>query len=217
MIYLSTGLAPEWRAAVADLGWGYALSPKAGVRLDLVRDAPWMADNGAFSGRWDPDVWSGWLAAMVPARGTCLFAVVPDVVGDHPATRARWDEWAAVPRDLGYRPAFAAQDGCTPGDVPWDEAGALFVGGTDAFKLSETAFAVATEARRRGLWAHLGRVNSQRRLRAAYAAGYDSCDGSYVAFNPPQALERLGGYLTRLRRQAPLLTREGQERNGARS
>lgn len=223
MLYLSGGTPPNLRPRVAELGWGYMLGPKAGVRLSLVEGVPWAADNGAFSGVWDPAGWASWLAAMVPARDRCLFAVVPDVLGDAHATRALWDEWVAVPRELGYRPAFVAQDGCTSALVPWGGTGALFMGGVDCplcrwrkgkrrgqmpqpacscFKLSEAAFGLVAEARRRGLWTHMGRVNSQRRLRAAYAGGYDSADGTYMRFNPIESLDRIGGYLTRLRRQA---------------
>lgn len=204
MLYLSGGTPPNLRPRVASLGWGYMLGPKAGVRLSLVEGVPWAADNGAFSGAWDPGRWATWLAAMVPARDRCLFAVVPDVVGDAAATRALWDRWSAVPDELGYRLAFVAQDGCTPPDVPWGQVDCLFVGGTDAFKLSEVAFGLATEARQRGRQAHLGRVNSQRRLRAAYVGGYTSCDGTYMRFNPVESLDRIGGYLSRLRCQARL-------------
>jgi hypothetical protein len=38
------------------------------------------------------------------------------------------------------------------------------------------------EARRRGVWTHMGRVNSERRLRYAALIGCQSADGTYLAF-----------------------------------
>lgn len=204
MIYLSGGTPPELRGEVARLGWGYMLAPAAGVRLGLVDSLPWAADNGCFTTAWNAETWTAWLRAMMPARERCLFAVVPDVVADAAATRARWDEYKHIPRSLGYRLAFVTQDGCTTAMVPWSEAGAIFTGGSTAWKRSEPAFALIGVARSRGLWTHMGRVNSQRRLRAAYAGGYASCDGTYMAFNPAGGVRRLGEFLVQLRRQGRL-------------
>jgi hypothetical protein len=47
----------------------------------------------------------------------------------------------------------------------------------------------------RGLWCHMGRVNSLRRLRLAVQDGYDSVDGTFLAFGPDRKLPRLLTYL----------------------
>ena len=41
------------------------------------------------------------------------------------------------------------------------------IGGTTSWKLGPAAAGLAAQARRRGLWVHLGRVNSLKRLRYA--------------------------------------------------
>jgi hypothetical protein len=148
----------------------------------------WAADNGCFGGRWDPDRWVRWLDAQ--PREHCLFAVVPDVVADAAATRARFDRWAPLVAQLGYPVAYALQDGETVDAVPWAALDAVFVGGSTVWKLSEVAHALAVAARARGLWVHVGRVNSRRRFRA-WSADADSCDGSLLAYGPATNLGRV--------------------------
>jgi hypothetical protein len=48
----------------------------------------------------------------------------------------------------------------------------------DAYKLGVDVALIVAEARRRGLWVHVGRVNTVRRLRHAEALGANSVDGS---------------------------------------
>jgi hypothetical protein len=47
-----------------------------------------------------------------------------------------------------------------------------------------------------GRWTHMGRVNTLRRLRFAFFHGYDSVDGTFLAFGPDVNLPRLLRYLT---------------------
>ncbi len=44
-------------------------------------------------------------------------------------------------------------------DRTWHRLDALFVGGSTYFKLGPTAAGLVREAKRRGLWTHMGRVN----------------------------------------------------------
>jgi hypothetical protein len=67
-------------------------------------------------------------------------------------------------------------------------AQALFIGGSTEWKLGAEARALAALAKNRGLWVHMGRVNSLRRLRYAADIGCDSVDGTYLAFGPDQNL-----------------------------
>jgi hypothetical protein len=145
---------------------------------------PWAADNGRFT---QPQNYSdakylAWLDRM-PREG-CLFATAPDVVGDAAATLTMSAPMFAPICALGYKVALVAQDGLESMPVPWDEFDCLFVGGTTEWKLSEAAFALAAEAKRRGKWTHMGRVNSWQRFRAASAAGFDSADGTVLRFDP---------------------------------
>jgi len=50
----------------------------------------------------------------------------------------------------------------------------------------------------------MGRVNSLRRLRAAEQAGYDSSDGTFVAFGGDKNVLRVEGWLQALREQPAL-------------
>jgi len=87
-------------------------------------------------------------------------------------------------RGLGFKAGLCAQDGWTDAPVDWAAFDALFVGGTDAFKLAESTYALVAEAKQRGKWCHMGRVNSQRRFNAARVGGYDSVDGTFLCFGP---------------------------------
>jgi hypothetical protein len=115
-------------------------------------------------------------------RLTCLWATVPDVVGDHAATLDRWHAMAALVRAAGYAPAFVAQDGATPDTLPAD-AGAVFIGGTTSWKLSPAARELLHVARVRGLPTHVGRVNTWRRW-ALFHGLADTMDGTSLAFDP---------------------------------
>lgn len=144
---------------------------------------PWAADNGRFSSpaTYSDAAYLAWLAKR-PHRERCLFATAPDVVGDATATLALSAPMFARIRAAGYRAALVAQDGLEALPVPWDDFDALFIGGTTRWKLSEAAHELAAEAKRRGKWLHMGRVNSLRRVRIAKAMGCDSVDGTYLRF-----------------------------------
>lgn len=195
MIYLGTSQRwAEFEADAGDPGWlGVMNTPANGY--DVRPDIPRAADNGCFSERWTADGWWRWLEREPTVA---LFAVVPDVVGDHAGTLDRWAEYAAPVAGLGHTPAFVLQDGLSSlADVPWDEAGAIFVGGSTEFKLGPIAAAACREGKRRGLWVHCGRVNSGRRCMYAASLGCDSVDGTFLSFAPDENIHRL----RRFRRQ----------------
>lgn len=146
----------------------------------------WAADNGCFA---TPELYSdtwylNWLAMMREYRSTCLFATAPDVLKDAAATIEKSVPMFVVLRKLGYPPALVAQDGLESLPVPWSGFECLFLGGSTEWKLSAAAAALAKEAKLRGKWVHMGRVNSLTRLRIAKRMLCDSCDGNYVAFGP---------------------------------
>lgn len=205
MLYL-TGSIPETdtnQAALRALGVGVMAQPRSYAPA-TVNGWTWAADNGCFADNWDADHWCDWLDRMRTVPG-CLWAVVPDVVGDHQATRERLHEWGPIVADLGYRRAFVAQNGATIGSVPWGEFDCLFVGGDTTWKLGHQAETIVRHANRLGLWTHMGRVNSERRMRIAETWGVDSCDGTFLAFGPDTNIPRLARMLRSVNDRPSLL------------
>lgn len=194
MLYLANpcgGAAVREAMTAGHLGW--LASP--GQRNTLNPATRWAADNGCFSSHYVGDArWFDWLGRYHPeARSLCLFATAPDVVGDAVATLQRSAPWLPRIRGLGYPAALVAQDGLEDrlDAVPWADLDALFIGGTTDWKLGPGAAEAAREAKARGLWLHMGRVNSRKRLRIAHALGCDSADGTYLTFGPDRNLPRL--------------------------
>lgn len=148
----------------------------------------WAADNGRFNSPHEyTDIkYLAWLQKM--SSESCLFATAPDVVADAAATLLMSQPMLQPIRDCGYKVALVAQDGLQDLEVPWDDIDCLFVGGSTSWKLSEHAYGLMHEAKERGKWTHMGRVNSWRRFRAAAAAGYDSADGTVLRFDPQRAV-----------------------------
>lgn len=106
-----------------------------------------------------------------------LWVAAPDIVADARATLHRWRRWRPFLRRLGLRAAYVAQDGSETYPPPWGELDALFIGGSTAWKEGPHAARLMAEARRRGAWVHVGRVNTVRRLRLIDPLA-DSFDGT---------------------------------------
>lgn len=140
---------------------------------------PWAADNGAFSG-FDEDAFVRMLDAIEGLDG-CRFVTSPDVVGDARSTVDLLEEWSPRIRSRGLPVAMATQDGLGDLTVPWSLLDAIFVGGTNAYKLSTESVATVREALNLGRWIHMGRVNGRRRYDLARALGVHSVDGSSFA------------------------------------
>lgn len=177
---------------------GQLTTPRAGDRI--VEGVKWALDNGCYNPAWNEAQWRRGIERYAEIDG-CLFAAVPDIVGDHIATLERWGAYAPLVRSLGYRCAFVLQDGCTT--IPHD-ADAVFVGGTTQFKLSVAAGTLAHEAKRRGLHVHMGRVNSFRRVQYAYDFGCDTADGTFLTFAPDHNLGRLRNWYRKVNGTQPL-------------
>lgn len=162
----------------------------------------WAMDNNMFTGNFrehdNPKdgraflrrgFWS-MLEYNQPVLSTCLFVVCPDVIGDAPATMMRWKEYAPRIRAMGYKVAFAAQDGQENLPLP-DDYDALFIGGSTPFKYSDGVKRMVAEAKAQGEWTHMGRVNSLKRILYCRQLGIDSVDGTHLIYEPDKAIERL--------------------------
>jgi hypothetical protein len=220
ILYLANPCGPDVVAAMESGVIGMIDQPNqskvTGVLGAHAVGAMWCADNGCFSDKWDEAHWSAWLAAptQMDRRETCLFAVAPDVVGDAYATTVLFRKWGHRIRNLGYPVAYVAQDGLEKlrgrtesggltFPVPWESFDVLFIGGSTEWKLGEAARGIVAEAKQRGKWVHMGRVNSQRRFEYARAIGCDSADGTYLTFGPDVNLPKLLAW-TRLNNQPGL-------------
>ena len=189
MLYFANPCSGETVEAMRDGQLGFIDTPaQRNLRPEGVT---WCADNGCFSDKWDEGRWWRFLVKNAEHADTCLFAVAPDVVGDAAATAAKSTPWIEKMRDLGYPVAWVAQDGQENLPLPWDRIDCLFIGGSTDWKLGAAARALVGEAKRRGKWAHMGRVNSKRRFDYARLIGCDSVDGTYLTFGPDQNLPKV--------------------------
>lgn len=166
---------------------GRLLTPRHYWRIEdtILTGLPWAMDNDGFSGfneeRFLTMLEKAQEATEAAARftgNTAKFVTAPDVVGEASPTLELFDEWEPVIRAAGLPVALVAQDGLEDLVVPWDRMDALFIGGSTEWKLGDHARRLTFEAKARGLWVHMGRVNSYKRIRIAAAFGCDSFDGS---------------------------------------
>jgi hypothetical protein len=166
---------------------GVLSSPRRFYRNPFASGYRWAADNDAFL------AWSEkrflWMLEQIAEMPGCLFVASPDVVGDSIETLERFLVYAPRIRETGQPVALVAQDGIEDTEIPWDELAAIFIGGTSEFKMGPVAASVCREAKERGKWVHMGRVNSQQRIRYAKSIGCDSVDGgSFSTFRETKLL-----------------------------
>jgi hypothetical protein len=111
-------------------------------------------------------------------------------------------------RERGLVAAVVLQEGIeTTSRIDWEAFDAVFVGGiSDAWKESQAVERLCCEARRRGKWRHMGKVNSLRRLRIAVDFGCQSVDGTYLKFGPRINMPKLKGWLDYIGRQPSLFS-----------
>jgi hypothetical protein len=195
--YFATASGPKVRSAMTAGTLGQIATPAAGNRVP--GGVEWVADNAVFAGNYPGDAaYLAWLAERADRAAWCRFVVAPDVVADAAATLALSLPMLPRIRALGFPAALVAQDGLEDLDVPWDAFDCLFIGGSTEWKLGTAARRLTAEAKRRGKWVHMGRVNSRQRLLYAAQIGCDSVDGTYLAFGPERNLPTLLSWLREL-------------------
>ena len=207
MLYLATVSSPAIRQAMTAGMLGTMMTERQGYARGLFERVTWAADNECFSqgDRFDFDRFVAFLGSFSPAASArCLFATAPDVVGDAAATLERFDPDPI--RAAGFPVAFVTQDGAADLPMPWGEFDVLFTGGSTAWKLSDAAAGLHAEARARGLRTHMDRVNTRRRIMLAARDGYDTVDGTGLAFAPDVNLPKLLRWMDGANRQATLFT-----------
>ncbi|MGL4377235.1 MAG: hypothetical protein ACRCT1_12400 [Microcoleaceae cyanobacterium] len=162
-------------ARLTQIEWGYPdclgnlFSP--GKSLHFINPVySFCLDNGAFR-QFNP---LNFVRFLDKVQGKPDFIVCPDVVGDAPKTRDRWDEWNSCLREFNCPIAFCLQDGQRPEDLPLD-ADFFFLGGSDLFR---SRFFCQRRKWPKSVPLHIGRVNTWAGLWRAYQAGATSCDAT---------------------------------------
>lgn len=226
MILLVSGATSTLRGLPLDAPVGHLITPHTQNRIDLIATSgrPWAADNGCgpkadgTPGQLDAPAFRAMLrdiasALRLPGARRPLWVVAPDAVGDAAATAELWRAWRHELRLTRLRLAYVIQDGfdATPpgyarrrshggrkwgGDDPMPSC--WFLGGSTAYKEGD-GIAVVRAMKRQGRRVHIGRVNSERRLRLFDALGQDddgypleidSLDGTQFSMFPDRYVPR---------------------------
>ena len=231
IVYLSGVIVPEALGQRSDFGGLFTPlmgnNPKQ-VGVHAHDNGVWSEFVSKGKKPFNLDRFLAHLDKWTDRQDQALFATAPDVVGDWQATIRRSTPILPLIRQRGYKAALVAQNGLEDhlDEVPWDELDAIFLGGGPApeyltkdnrvrvklddgsyawmgeWKLSEGARRVVAEAKARGKWVHMGRVNSLKRLRLAQSWGVDSADGTYLGFgtkeDKPRLIATVQGWLDEL-------------------
>lgn len=188
MLLLVNGATKTVKRHLDSRHLGHLLNPRKMNSVDMVNSTGlyWAADNDAFNG-FNSDEFVRMLK-KIRGQEKCLWVACPDVVGNAKATLDLFAQWEPIVHDYDLPVALVGQDGLESLEIPWDKFEAFFIGGSTKWKLSENAYKLAVEAKNRGKWVHMGRVNSIRRLEIARLYGCDSVDGSGFSRFPDQKI-----------------------------
>jgi hypothetical protein len=187
---------------------GRFVAPRSG---HIIRPGEVYACDNDVLKAWDEDRYIRMLNRLAGVPG-CLFVTAPDCVtmtptgplGDARVTVERFWDWRQEITGRGFPVALVGQDGAEDLDLPWDAFDAWFIGGSTEWKLSASSYDLVCEAKQRNKWIHMGRCNTQRRLKIAYDMGCDSVDGTGWSMFPDKYMLRDLPFLEALHRQ-PLL------------
>jgi hypothetical protein len=146
------------------------------LRTPLTRYAlagvPYGLDNGCFKTFKHKE----WMTLVEQAKeNPPVFVCAPDIVADARRTLELLDHFESTLAGLPI--ALVLQDGIGNFPIPWERIAAVFVGGSDSFKVSQEAFAACKAAKILGKWVHVGRVNTSARAEQWLGIA-DSIDGS---------------------------------------
>lgn len=210
MILLVSGATKTLRGLPATAPVGHLLTPMNGNNPETIMATgrPVALDNGCgprqdgTPGALDEPRWLALLDAVARLNGWCsrvLWAVCPDAVGDAAETLRLWRWYHHQLRGRGLPAAFVAQDGAENLPIPWEKMRCLFLGGSTEYKESSEARQLVIRAKQHGKLVHVGRVNSERRLRLFDDLGsdargvpyaIDSIDGTQFSMFPDRYIPR---------------------------
>lgn len=205
MLILLPSTSSRYGVALSPSEVGFLISPAKPYSQDAagrLAAFSWGLDNQCFTKgeAFDFDKYLHLLKRSRGYPGRCLFATVPDVVGDATRTHERWLQYQPAMHDLGIPLAYVTQDGLT--ELPNVDFACLFIGGTTQYKLSQTTVRLVAEAKSKGKWVHMGRVNTAIRMSHAYKIGVDSIDGTTWAIAPAREMRWALPHLRALKGQS---------------
>lgn len=196
-VYIGQTRAAGWIRTLEGYGWGEMC-----VRGECPpRRYPWAFDNGAFKDwtakkdfntkKYEADLDWMWLHCKVRPD----FIVVPDRVAAGMDSLRFSESWRPRLEPLGCPLYLVVQDGMELADIELAAApyAGLFVGGTPAWKL-RTAPEWIRLAHRLGKKCHIGRMGTQKKVRAALRWGADSIDSSLPLWSEGNLRSFLKGF-----------------------
>jgi len=180
---------------------GLIMTPRTWHMAKLEKhELLWAGDNDCYSGKFNPAVFTKWLQDNVEWSKRCLFVACPDVIYDAKATLRLFNKWHDIIRGFGYPTAIVLQDGMTEDQIKELDVEAVFLGGSTDWKMGQEALKLLNIAKELGLYRHIGRVNSLKRLR--HFIGFaDSFDGTDYVFRPILATKMYIPFLMWLEKQ----------------
>ena len=182
MILLVSGATATVRRCKEHKNLGAFITPQAGNTPPT--DMIWAADNAAYS-NWDETKFVKMLEKIKDLENKPVFVACPDVVGDAIKTAKLFKHWQPIIKGHGLPVALVLQDGQESIGVPWNLVDAIFIGGTDEFKLNYGYIKyIAGVAKSKSKWVHVGRVNSEKRIKFCMKIGVDSIDGTSCSMFP---------------------------------
>jgi hypothetical protein len=207
LIYLSGASNDAVRNAAQFYPLGLIVQPGCKYGTHIASFKWWAADNACFAqgDKFDLNNYLDFLDEVKWHNITCLFATAPDVMQDAKATLDKSEPVLPMLRAKRYKAALVGQDGLESLEVPWEAFDAFFIGGSTEWKLSNGAAWLARQAKRKGKWVHMGRVNSYKRLAYAESIGCDSADGTFIKYGPSVNLPKVIGWLKKIHPELSLL------------
>jgi hypothetical protein len=165
-------------AALRAAGWRLLVSATGCLRPEGFQ---YGVDNGAWTAfqQGKPFDFVKFEKALDKLGAGADFVLPPDEVAAGLRSLERSLAWLPRVLDAAPRALIAVQDGMTVEDLRGvvNERVGIFVGGTDLWK-EQTLAQWALFARTAGVWCHVGRVNTARRIALCAAAGVTSFDGT---------------------------------------
>jgi hypothetical protein len=186
-------LVHYWQGKYGGLAHLYSIGGQRGPYEHL----PYALDNGRYPAftndkPWDEEAYFKLLDWARDAAIKPMWSLVPDMVGNPTGTLDEWVKWLPVIREYGFTPAFAAQDGHTPDDIP-EEAEVVFIGGSTGWKRDNIKIFCDAFPR-----VHVGRINTHYWLRYCLESGAESCDGTGWFRGGPERYAGLEQYLVEI-------------------